>query len=256
MAADPVRWTSEDDDQLHKHEAIIDNGLQSSFVSLLAIRNGNLYRKGYSTFEAYCLDRWGISRSRAYQLIDAAKVAENVSTMVDTPLPSERQARPLAPLPAPQQREAWSKAVDSAPNGKPTAKHVERAVAEVKATRTVTKPVQASITYEEPVEPEPDPHREAARGMFTPTNGNSHKQEEPVETLVLAPPDDPMEYGFTGIDNAIQKVLGVVCAVEDFGIPNVAVKLSHRRRLGLAMSLDNLTTKLTAWSDYLKGEQP
>ena len=211
---------------------------------------------GYDSWEHCVTAEFERSRSYLFRQLAAAKVERELSPIGDIGSIPESQLRPLAPLPAPQQREAWSKAVDSAPNGKPTAKHVERAVAEVKATRTVTKPVQASITYEEPVEPEPDPHREAARGMFTPTNGNSHKQEEPVETLVLAPPDDPMEYGFTGIDNAIQKVLGVVCAVEDFGIPNVAVKLSHRRRLGLAMSLDNLTTKLTAWSDYLKGEQP
>ena len=52
-----------------------------------------------TTFEAYCSKRWGISRARAYQMLDAAVVAAAVSTTVDTPVPvNEAQARELAPL--------------------------------------------------------------------------------------------------------------------------------------------------------------
>jgi len=48
------------------------------------------------TFETYCRERWGFSRQRGHQLIEAAQVAGSLSTTVDTP--NERQARELVPL--------------------------------------------------------------------------------------------------------------------------------------------------------------
>lgn len=62
-----------------------------------------LYRASHGTFEEYCRERWGMSRPRAYQLIESAST---VSTLVDKgiePPQSERQARPLAKLPAEEQ---------------------------------------------------------------------------------------------------------------------------------------------------------
>jgi len=60
--------------------------------------------KGYDTFERYCKERWDMSRPRAYQLIDAVMIKDNLSTMVDIP---ERQLRPLARLEPQQQVKAW-----------------------------------------------------------------------------------------------------------------------------------------------------
>ena len=58
-------------------EATIERGLQT-FVevgtALLTIRDRRLYRAQYKTFEDYCQERWGMSRPRAYQMIDAAAV--------------------------------------------------------------------------------------------------------------------------------------------------------------------------------------
>lgn len=55
-----------------------------------------------------------MSRPRAYQMIEAASVVTNLSTTVDIPS-TERQARPLATLEPEQQREAWKRAVETAP---------------------------------------------------------------------------------------------------------------------------------------------
>jgi hypothetical protein len=60
----------------------------------------------------------------AHQLIDAAEVTANVLTTVNTGPATESQTRPLASLAPEQQREAWTAAVETAPNGKPTAAHV------------------------------------------------------------------------------------------------------------------------------------
>jgi hypothetical protein len=57
-----------------------------------------LYRTTHKTFEAYCQERWGWTKSYTNNLIQAADVNEDLTTMVVKPT-SERQSRPLAKLP-------------------------------------------------------------------------------------------------------------------------------------------------------------
>lgn len=120
---------------LLKYEEVISRNLKvfsEVGTALLAIRDGRLCRETHGTFEAYCREKLGMSRPRAYQLIDAAQIVENVSTVVDNPevaLPlTERQARPLARLEPEHRREVWKEAVETAPDGKVTVVHVEAAV--------------------------------------------------------------------------------------------------------------------------------
>lgn len=67
--------------------------------ALTEIRDSKLYRAGHKTFEAYCKDRWEIGRSRAYELIDQAKVTETLSAagidLSGVPDISGRDARAL-----------------------------------------------------------------------------------------------------------------------------------------------------------------
>jgi hypothetical protein len=79
--------------------AVVDRNLEAFVevgLALCEIRDRRLYKETHGTFEAFCQERWDMSRQRGYQLIDASKVAEVLSTMVD--IPNERQARELAPL--------------------------------------------------------------------------------------------------------------------------------------------------------------
>lgn len=46
-------------------------------AALSAIRDAKLYRETHATFEGYCQERWGLSRPRAYQLIEATGVQAN-----------------------------------------------------------------------------------------------------------------------------------------------------------------------------------
>jgi hypothetical protein len=116
-------------------EEAIERGIKSQFDlgrNLRTVRDARLYRGQYMTFEEYCQQRWDMSRPRAYQLIDAADVIDGirVSTNVDIPLPAnEAQVRPLSKLPEPKRAEAWKEAVETAPNGRVTAAHVEKVVA-------------------------------------------------------------------------------------------------------------------------------
>jgi hypothetical protein len=90
-------------------EGIVQRGL-ATFIevgrALAEIRDRRLYRQSHGTFEEYCHEKWLLRRTRAYQLIDAAKVGEAMSTMVDTPPTNERQARELAPLLREDQQQA------------------------------------------------------------------------------------------------------------------------------------------------------
>jgi hypothetical protein len=114
---------------LRAAEEIIEQGI-GTFIevgeALLEIRNRRLYRDSHDTFEAYCRERWGFSDSRARQLVGAAETVTTV-TVENLPAPSsERVARELASLPEPEQREAWSEAVEQ--NGRPTAAQVREIV--------------------------------------------------------------------------------------------------------------------------------
>lgn len=132
--------------RLAELETVIERGLQTFIEvgsALMEIRDSRLYRQMYSTFEEYCQERWDLRKSRTYQLMDAAEVVENLksSTIVDfssgtIPLPvNEAQARPLAKLEVEMQRQAWQRAVETAPQGKITARHVETVVREFQAAQ-------------------------------------------------------------------------------------------------------------------------
>ena len=96
--------------------------------ALLEIRDSRLYRTSHGTFEDYCRDRWQFTHGRARQLIAAAEtIAVLQSDTIVSLLPAtESQARPLTTLPPEAQREVWAAAVETAPNGKMTARRCEK----------------------------------------------------------------------------------------------------------------------------------
>lgn len=122
--------------KLKECEQVIERGL-NTFVdvgnALLEIRDNKLYRIEYKTFEEYCKERWNISRPRAYQLIEAAGVINNLSTMVDKNLfISERQIRPLSKLEPEEQIEVWQQVIERSEEKPITADFVSQVVDEVK----------------------------------------------------------------------------------------------------------------------------
>jgi hypothetical protein len=111
-------------------EATIERGLQTFYdvgEALLAIRNDRLYRAEYPTFEAYCRNRWGMSKTQANRLVDAAEVMESLTPIGVIPA-NEAQARPLAAVPPEERADVWQEAVDTAPNGKVSTAHVQQVV--------------------------------------------------------------------------------------------------------------------------------
>ena len=81
---------------------------------------GDLNGAEFGTFEDYCRDRWGISKTQANRLISAHEVVGNLAPIGVIPV-TESQARPLTRLESSDQIAAWQQAVETAPNGKVTA---------------------------------------------------------------------------------------------------------------------------------------
>ena len=93
--------TAVETDRLVGLEQAVDRGLQT-FVevgqALAEIRERKLYRASHDTFERYCRERWGFTRQRARQFIDAAAVT-TIVVKAGLPAPThEPQARELVPL--------------------------------------------------------------------------------------------------------------------------------------------------------------
>lgn len=115
-------------------EDIIGRGLET-FVevgdALAEVRDAKLYLQFHPTFEEYCSERWGLSRSRSYELIEAAEITKAVSGIPDTPKPANAgQATALRPL-KDEPEKAAAAMRNAAADGKPTAKKITEAVKEM-----------------------------------------------------------------------------------------------------------------------------
>jgi hypothetical protein len=93
--------TTRESADLARLETIVKTGLDN-FVkvgqALTEIRDRQLYRQEFGSFEAYCLDKFGFKKSQGYRLIDAArihKITEKVSPNGGH-FQSERQTRAIA----------------------------------------------------------------------------------------------------------------------------------------------------------------
>lgn len=103
-------------DALSVHEQVIERGMvtfQEVGSALAYIKSHKLYRDGYTTFEAYCQERWGMTKSRANQLTSAAKLAGEIETATAVSLPNERTAREVARVPAAQRAEVVKEAANT-----------------------------------------------------------------------------------------------------------------------------------------------
>jgi hypothetical protein len=89
-------------EHLNRLEAIVQRGLDTDLEvgnALAEINDTWLYRATHPTFEGYLHDRWGISRTRGDQLIQAAEAACQPPAGVDSPAPATGSApRPLEPV--------------------------------------------------------------------------------------------------------------------------------------------------------------
>jgi hypothetical protein len=113
---------------LEDYERIIERGM-STFMdvgnALVTIRDQRLYRRDFATFESYCKERWGFTRSRAYRLIDAVGIAGLLPAGEPA---NEAQLRQLGPIRDDPEAVAavWAAANASVTNGQPPSAKVIR----------------------------------------------------------------------------------------------------------------------------------
>lgn len=136
---------------LRRHEAIIRRGLGTFYTvgkALAEIRDRRLYRQTHPTFEAYCRSRWEMGVRRVHQLCGAAEVIDSLqnvnncshlagaadgqqsATATHQVPTNEAQARVLSTLPPAERSLVWQQAVAVAPEGKPTARLIQRIIRE------------------------------------------------------------------------------------------------------------------------------
>lgn len=115
---------------LKRYESVIAAG-KTTFVAvgqaLTAIRENRLYRSTHETFEAYCQEKWGWSRQRASQMIQASAVVKQLPESVSTRVDNEKTARVLAKVPEEKRAEVVEKA---SKNGQKVTPKSIKAVAE------------------------------------------------------------------------------------------------------------------------------
>lgn len=119
---------------LQELEKVIQGGLRTFFEvghALGEIREKRLYRDSHQTFEAYCREKWEISRVHAHRLVAAAEVRD-VLAEGDLPLPeTEGQIRALTLLPRKQIPLVWASVINSAGTTKVTARLVKTVLQEM-----------------------------------------------------------------------------------------------------------------------------
>jgi hypothetical protein len=146
--------TAEESHRLAHLEGVIDRFRQSYYDTgdaLKEIRDARLYRMTHISFESYVGDRWGISRPRAYELIAASQVANNlVSTVADIRTKPETQLRTLTSLEPEDQIRVYTEAAASAPDGRLTASILAEKKNELLASRPAPDPEPKCTTPKTP----------------------------------------------------------------------------------------------------------
>lgn len=168
---------------LKQHEELIESGIKGFLDvgrSLIAIRDGKLYRDKYDTFEAYCKERWQFTDRRARQYIEAVEVVENISengTIVHKKIDdsgqkqqnvvpvNEAQARAVADATEdPKTRNRiWQTAVATAPKAEDGTPKVTAAV-----VRKAAESVLGTGKPREPGEDKPEPQHVESKSDETP----------------------------------------------------------------------------------------
>lgn len=125
-------------------EKVIKTGEQTFIEvgnALLEIRDSKLYRADFSSFDEYCLEKWGWGRKRGYELIIAAKTLDSLPEKCHQLVTNANQATALSKVSAPKRPAVLQKiqdagkpvtaqniAVAAAPEKKPTAPRVRKPV--------------------------------------------------------------------------------------------------------------------------------
>jgi len=106
----------------------INENIQNTRALLLDLYERNGWEAlGYQSWRECVVGEFKQHQSYLYRQLEAARAERNISV---SPIGEIKESilRPLANLPPDEQREVYQKAVETAPEGKVTAKHIEKTI--------------------------------------------------------------------------------------------------------------------------------
>jgi len=124
----------------------LENTVQQAFFvagqALKTLQDKKLYRETHNRFEDYLRDRFDFTKRKAYYLIDAYKVVNNLKSepLVHFLPTNERQCREVGKLPTEQQPQAWLTSVEKAGGKTPPTRIIKQVVNEIKGVEPVFDP--------------------------------------------------------------------------------------------------------------------
>jgi hypothetical protein len=160
-----IQLTTEEVNELTALESEIEQNLSGVWKfanALKTIREKRLYRQKYKTFEEYCQARWNFGRDFASKQIQAAEVAQDLSTIVY--ISNEGTAREFVSVP---------------PEDRPAVAQKAKAIAESKGRDKINSRDVKEAKQE--AKPASEPHKVE---VIEPD-----AEAEPIEILPPAPPE-------------------------------------------------------------------
>jgi PAS domain-containing protein len=234
--------------ELAQLETVIERGM-NTFVdvgnALAAINDQKLYRADHETFEAYCRQRWNVSRPRAYELMAAA---EAVSGIPDTlPKPGNAgQAVALARIPEARRTEVWEETV-ARTGGNPTAAAVQQTYAaradEVVEAEIVAEPEAPRAPKRRPL---PEAFADAGRDL----NRAAEKLTRLTEDDRFGRNRDATHHQVPELLQALEHTTRLITAMN---LP--AADASEEARRWWATSLHDIADALTDVANSIQKEQ-
>lgn len=127
-----------DREYLATREQIVTSGIRASIAAAQALfeihgyENGILWRRSFSTFEAYCRAKWEYGKAHAYRLVECGEFVDELASQSpkgdsDAWMPkSEGHVRPLLALPKEERVIRWKEIVAETPPAELTGRQVTK----------------------------------------------------------------------------------------------------------------------------------
>lgn len=196
----------------------------------------------YETWGECVAAEFDQGRNYIYRQLAAALIEREVLPMGNIGAIPERQLRPLLQIPAGERKPVWEHAVASAPNGKPTARHVEAAVAHVNGNGKVRSiPVHAELLIED------DPAGQEAAEADEPDEESGQVDSDQAERRSRR-----FLESLDRVDALTRAVDARICHDGYDGLPAILTHLGRQDSLRVKGKTEILIERLQGWLASIK----